>query len=97
MGVQVESWINGGIRMFSGICTWQLGLDTSGAHLVTGEAVRMAPGQAISFEPTGQRKLVYKAWTGDGKGDRWQFMNGPLAVLEIDSDGNIYKRGVKVL
>ena len=97
MGVQVESWIHGGIRMFSGIGTWQLGLDTSGAHLVTGEAVRMAPGQAISFEPTGCRKVRYKAWTGDGMGDRWQFMNGDVPVFEIDGDGNIYKRGVKVL
>lgn len=96
-GIRVESWIKGGIRMFEALGTWQVGLDTSQGHIAGGEALRMAAGQAISFEPTGQRKLVYKAWTGDGKGDRWQFMNGPLAVLEIDSDGNIYKRGNKVL
>lgn len=97
VGVRLLSWVHGGIRMVEGLGTWQVGFDTSQAHLVTGDAIRLSPGQAISFEPTGQRKLVYKAWTGDGKGDRWQFKNGDLPVLEIDGDGNIYKRGIKVL
>ena len=95
-GVSVTSWIRGGVRMFEGLGTWAVGVDTSQAHITSGEALRMAPGQAISFEPTGQRKLVFKAWTGDGKGDRWQFMNGPLAVLEIDSAGNGWKNGKQV-
>lgn len=94
-GVQVTSWLRGGTRAFEVLGKWSVGIDFSQAQMP--EAIRLAAGQAISFEPTGQRHLKYKKWSADGKGDRWQFMAGQVPVIEIDSDGNVYKKGVRVL
>lgn len=66
-----------------------VGLDLSTAS--TQSAIRLAPGQRMTFEPTDQ---ISWSWL-DG---RLRIQNGTLSVLEIDTTtGDIYKHGVKVL
>lgn len=66
-----------------------VGLDLSTAK--TQSAIRLAPGQRMTFEPTDQ---ISWSWL-DG---RLRVQNGDVNVLEIDTTtGDIFKRGVKVL
>lgn len=66
-----------------------VGIDLSTAE--TQSAIRLAPGQRMTFEPTDQ---ISWSWL-DGK---LRVQNGTLNVLEIDTTtGDIYKHGVKVL
>jgi hypothetical protein len=66
-----------------------VGLDLSTAK--TQSAIRLAPGQRMTFEPTDQ---ISWSWL-DG---RLRVQNGSTNVLEIDtSTGDIYKLGKKVL
>lgn len=66
-----------------------VGLDLSTAE--TQSAIRLAPGQRMTFEPTDQ---ISWSWL-DG---RLRVQNGSVNVLEIDTTtGDIYKKGVKVL
>lgn len=66
-----------------------VGLDLSTAQ--TQSAIRLAPGQRMTFEPT---DMISWSWL-DG---RLRVQNGSKSVLEIDTTtGDIYKHGVKVL
>ena len=91
-GVQVTSWIRGGVRAFEALGVWSVGLDLSQAHFKA-DAIRLAPGQKVSFEPTGCRALSYRAYTGDGKGDRLQYLVNDRPVFEVDTNGNLYITG----
>jgi len=66
-----------------------VGLDFSTAECQS--AIRLAPGQRMTFEPTDQ---ISWSWLDD----RLRVQNGSANVLEIDTTtGDIFKRGVKVL
>jgi hypothetical protein len=66
-----------------------VGLDLSTAK--TQSAIRLAPGQRMTFEPT---DTISWSWR-DG---RLRVQNGAVSVLEIDTTtGDIYKMGKKVL
>lgn len=66
-----------------------VGIDCSTAKCQS--AIRLAPGQRMTFEPTDQ---ISWSWLGG----RLRVQNGSVNVLEIDTTtGDIYKRGVKVL
>lgn len=69
--------------------SYVVGLDLSTAK--TQSAIRLAPGQRMTFEPT---DVISWSWL-DG---RLRVQNGNTSVLEIDtSTGDIYKMGKKVL
>lgn len=66
-----------------------VGLDLSTAKCQS--AIRLAPGQRMTFEPTDQ---ISWSWSNG----RLRVQNGAVNVLEIDTTtGDIYKLGVKVL
>lgn len=66
-----------------------VGLDFSTAECQS--AIRLAPGQRMTFEPTDQ---ISWSWLNG----RLRVQNGSINVLEIDTTtGDIYKKGVKVL
>lgn len=66
-----------------------VGLDLSTAKCQS--AIRLAPGQRMTFEPTDQ---ISWSWLNG----RLRVQNGTTSILEIDTTtGDIYKKGVKVL
>jgi len=91
-GVQVTSWVRGGVRAFEALGIWSVGLDLSRA-VFKADAIRLSPGQKISWEPTGCRSLMYREYTGDGNGDRLAYLVNGQPVFEVDADGNLYLKG----
>lgn len=66
-----------------------VGIDLSGAE--TQSAIRLAPGQKMTFEPT---DAISWSWLNG----RLRVQNSGLSILEIDtSTGDVYKLGKKVL
>ena len=96
-GIQLKSWIGGGVRAFEALGKWNVAFDASGADVSSGSALRMAAGQSIHLEASCQRGLRYTPWTPDGKGDRLQYVVNGTPVFEITSDGHLMRGGVQIL
>lgn len=85
----IQSLASGAVRGIQLSGKFIVGIDLSTAQ--TQSAIRLAPGQRMTFEPTDQ---ISWSWL-DG---RLRVQNGAVSVLEFDTTtGDIYKRGVKVL
>lgn len=92
-GVQVTSWIRGGVRGFELLGKWRVGVDLSQASADT--AIRLAEGQVLALEQTDQITLRFSQ-------GRTQIRYFGIPMLEVDGSGNlhvkgdIYRNGIKL-